>query len=641
MAGPWHGHLPEFPLIRVDCFTEPKGGPYLIPSINEDRSLGPLIQAPRAQVFLLTHVHSDHLTGLKGDNFHGQIICTPDSKRMLLKLQAEKERKYMASGIKEENKLKYSKLAREKRETVDGVQYYVDRIRSIEYGETIDLILGYEDGKPLIVSVTAFDANHCPGSAMFLITTPERAILHTGDIRADYRFLDALKVQSHPALKPFLTGERTLDRINLDTSAFIGTEDMPHKDDAIRELVDQIAWFPKDTVFFFNIWTWGWEDVIKRVSSAFDQPVCVDRYKHSVYRAIHDDPDLLDCTTLYPSATRFHACERYARCAVCRGSPERLVVTVTMSEVKDAAYELFKQDIRKQVDDASRGEYEWPKTLMCPVARHSPLPELQALVKLFKPRSLSPNTLQAMPSGLEYFALPELLGHCLTPTAAKQLERERDQWYAGRRMPGITMLDTIPFRRGDADVNPEQDLSSPVGCGRKAAMTNHMSRVGIMLGNVQESFGDLPPGIGERIVQAMGAGVVLAPPRSVIMENLDEGYDTDEERRTARRPSRAKMASSAIHSTNAVVGVANTASDLRPVARLKEGLVKDDPSVIKTRDAKWSKSWSTTPRSTSESVPRAKSPFLKERKFSRASFAVDRAHLRALIAVACPDGEEA
>ena len=40
----------------------------------------------------------------------------------------------------------------------------------------------------------------------------------------------------------------------------------------------------------------------------------VDRYKHSIYHHV-SDPFLGLITTLDPSSTRFHACERFHRCS--------------------------------------------------------------------------------------------------------------------------------------------------------------------------------------------------------------------------------------------------------------------------------------------------------------------------------------
>lgn len=67
----------------------------------------------------------------------------------------------------------------------------------------------------------------------FLVTSPDKAILHTGDVRSDRVFMQALR--RNPVVSEFIgplsptpesttsthtrSGRRTLDRIYLDTSA--------------------------------------------------------------------------------------------------------------------------------------------------------------------------------------------------------------------------------------------------------------------------------------------------------------------------------------------------------------------------------------------------------------------------------------
>jgi hypothetical protein len=64
--------------------------------------------------------------------------------------------------------------------------------------------------------------------ARFLVVSPNKAILHTGDVRADQLFIQSIR--RNPALAPFVAplapgpvksggGRRVLDRIYLDTSA--------------------------------------------------------------------------------------------------------------------------------------------------------------------------------------------------------------------------------------------------------------------------------------------------------------------------------------------------------------------------------------------------------------------------------------
>lgn len=101
------GHILEFPQIRVDCFTASPNPPWYLP--DPDDPSKPPRPAPNAQLYLLTHVHSDHLIGLSND-FTGRIVCSPDTKRMLLRLEAEQPRQHLAEGLRETKQCKYEGL---------------------------------------------------------------------------------------------------------------------------------------------------------------------------------------------------------------------------------------------------------------------------------------------------------------------------------------------------------------------------------------------------------------------------------------------------------------------------------------------------------------------------------------------------
>lgn len=65
----------------------------------------------------------------------------------------------------------------------------------------------------------------------------------------------------------------------------------------------------------------------------------------------------------------------------------------------------------------------------CPIARHSPLPELQALVSVFRPQSVSPNCVVPTLAGLDYFLLPSLMDGLLQPDGVEHMVEERDAWF--------------------------------------------------------------------------------------------------------------------------------------------------------------------------------------------------------------------
>ncbi|GAA5878695.1 hypothetical protein JCM3774_000475, partial [Rhodotorula dairenensis] len=189
------------------------------------------------------------------------------------------------------------------------------------------------------VDVTAIDANHCPGSCMYLIEGlvqgTRRAVLVSGDIRIDVDYLEALR--RNPILAPYIAyspsasslisksgydeagssrsmigegadGERprkrkrhsptaaaaaattarpvsikTLDRIYLDTSQVQLDERLVSKERAVADLVSLIELYPPETVFFLNAWTPGYEDMLKAVFRAFGEQIHFDWYKARQY----------------------------------------------------------------------------------------------------------------------------------------------------------------------------------------------------------------------------------------------------------------------------------------------------------------------------------------------------------------------
>lgn len=144
--------------------------------------------------------------------------------------------------------------------------------------------------------VTLLDANHCPGAVMFrkcniLLCKPlsnslvfegdGKAVLYTGDIRSEPWHVDALL--RNPCMVEYSIDRdsrrlKTLDKIYLDTSF---TEDVQFqtKADGLRELLDKVARYPDDTLFYFSAWTYGYEDVWIALAKALNTQVCSSHYQ--------------------------------------------------------------------------------------------------------------------------------------------------------------------------------------------------------------------------------------------------------------------------------------------------------------------------------------------------------------------------
>lgn len=91
---------------------------------------------------------------------------------------------------------------------------------------------------------------------------------------AEQWWVDSLR--RHPVLIPYTCGLKTLDTIYLDTS-FV-TNSRPHrtfpsKAEGIRELLEKMQQYPKDTIFYLRAWTFGYEEVWQALSIMLESKV--------------------------------------------------------------------------------------------------------------------------------------------------------------------------------------------------------------------------------------------------------------------------------------------------------------------------------------------------------------------------------
>ncbi|KAK2467146.1 hypothetical protein APHAL10511_000695 [Amanita phalloides] len=395
--------------IRVDDFTQ-------LPP----QELHPLL-------YLLTHTHTDHVNGLASKSFGSTICCSRDAKEMLLRHEAYAERELYQLQLKAEKRRTYSHLKTDAVIHSDGLQSFPgsrDLLKPLPLNTptTIELQNGEE------VSLTLIDANHCPGAIMYLIEGAKGNVLHTGDFRAEPWFLD--NITRNPFLQPYLAPlsshsksfvNRTLDAIYLDTACVFSTLLIPTKEQATTGLVELIKLHPPDTHFFINSWTWGYEDILKSIARAFQCQIHVDRYKYSIYQRV-SDPYLRSIVTMDPEMTRFHACERFHRCEhVASDDPKSVHTPVISRKGKHVVYvnpvtmdtqswELYLKDAKQSIRTG-----ETMNTILVPLSRHSTLPELQAFVRLFRPRSVVPNTLDPRLRGLDWQCIDHMFSNILSP----------------------------------------------------------------------------------------------------------------------------------------------------------------------------------------------------------------------------------
>ncbi|RDW70619.1 putative DNA repair protein [Aspergillus mulundensis] len=203
----------------------------------------------------------------------------------------------------------------------------------------------------LSIRVTLLDANHCTGAVMFLIEGDGKAILYTGDIRAESWWVDGLI--RHPVLIPYTLGNKRLDKIYLDTT-FAHTSHtfhtFPTKAEGIAELLRKLEPYPEDTTFYFRAWTFGYEEVWMALAAALNSKIHADRYQIGLYNSVSrsgtfEAPSLCGFgfgNRLAPGclsedqSSRIHSCEPGVHCPVAT-SKKTVYITPIVSRTDKGA----------------------------------------------------------------------------------------------------------------------------------------------------------------------------------------------------------------------------------------------------------------------------------------------------------------
>ncbi|KAG2007126.1 hypothetical protein CC2G_014842 [Coprinopsis cinerea AmutBmut pab1-1] len=458
------------------------------------------------------------------------------------------------------------------------------------------------------VTITLLDANHCPGAVMFLIEGPRGAVLHTGDFRAEPWFLES--IVRNPFLQPYLYPQtcggthalsRTLEAIYLDTACVLSTSEVPTKESATSGLVSLMRLFPQTVYFFLNCWTWGYEDILKAVASAFQSQIHVDRYKHSIYQHI-SDPFLQLITTQDPSATRFHACERFHRCPYVEvenqpGSYSNTISTLGKRVVYVNPVSMDVETWDKYLHDTEtrlkRGETV--NNLLVPLSRHSPLPELRRFVSLFRPRRIVPNTLDPRLHGLDWTCIDRMFEQCLHPSlsipkVSHTLRKEIDELAQAAQDDGDVALKNLVGEGAEAVASRWADggkLLKKLDILREYLGEEENESIDRLLGLRSSSpeIQEAAPVKSGAVCKDRGKAVARYEPASD--EDTDCGDSDDERERTARYLFGASMGSkdkenmqylwSSQRSSSPVSQSSDNLSILRDILPTAEPLVASGP----------------------------------------------------------------
>ncbi|CAM5118938.1 unnamed protein product [Natator depressus] len=277
-------------------------------------------KASHARVFFLSHMHSDHTVGLSS-TWHRPVYCSPITGRIL------------------HHRLKVAERW----------------IWPLEVGQS-HLVALDEVGKRTM-TVTLIDANHCPGSVMFLFEGPFGVILYTGDFRYTPTMLQ----------EPVLRNQKRIDVLYLDNTNCDPLGDLPSRQQATQQIKELIRAHPNHQVKI-GVYSLGKESLLADLALEFHTWIVVSPKRLEQMKVL----GLVDVFTAEEGAGWIHG--------------------VDISEICwEAMISWNQQHPTIAILPTSRPvKIPHPSVHLVPYSDHSSFPELLEFVQWLKPCSIVP-----------------------------------------------------------------------------------------------------------------------------------------------------------------------------------------------------------------------------------------------------------
>ncbi|XP_035236534.1 5' exonuclease Apollo [Anguilla anguilla] len=272
------------------------------------------------RLFFLSHMHSDHTVGLTS-TWSRPIYCSPTTAKLLqLKLQVKQK-----------------------------------WIHPLEVGGAHMLPL--DDIGKETMTVSLIDANHCPGSVMFLFEGYFGTILYTGD----FRYTPAM------LREPCLQAGTHVDVLYLDNTNCDPTRPLPSRQRATQQIKELIRAHPGHEVVI-GLYRLGKESLLVELALEFRTWVEVSPERMETLMAL----ELPDVFTTEPGAGRIRAVDR--------------------SEVRAANLAAWtRRRPTLAILPTSRPPQSFhPDLHVVPYSDHSSYQELEDFVSALRPASLVP-----------------------------------------------------------------------------------------------------------------------------------------------------------------------------------------------------------------------------------------------------------
>ncbi|KAM7169427.1 5' exonuclease Apollo isoform 1-T1 [Macrochelys suwanniensis] len=277
-------------------------------------------KASHARLFFLSHMHSDHTVGLSS-TWHRPVYCSPLTGRIL------------------HHRLKVAERW----------------IWPLEVGQS-HLVALDEVGKRTM-TVTLIDANHCPGSVMFLFEGPFGVILYTGDFRYTPTMLQ----------EPALRNQKQIDVLYLDNTNCDPLGDLPSRQQATQQIKELIRAHPNHQVKI-GVYSLGKESLLVDLALEFHTWIVVSPKRLEQIKVL----GLVDVFTAEEGAGWIHG--------------------VDISEIYwEAMISWNQQHPTIAILPTSRPvKISHPSVHLVPYSDHSSFPELLEFVQWLKPCSIVP-----------------------------------------------------------------------------------------------------------------------------------------------------------------------------------------------------------------------------------------------------------
>ena len=229
------------------------------------------------------------------------------------------------------------------------------------------------------VEVTLLDANHCPGSVMFLFKlVTGKTILHVGDFRAHP------KHESMPAL-----WNCNIDVLYLDTTYCDSFYRFPSQDDILEKCTsivkNHIKLNPK-TLIFVGSYTIGKERVFKSFATAIDCKIWANPEKLRILNCLEDD-EIKSRLTSDKNSAQIHVIPmKRLNNQNLKEDLRKLKHYTHALAFKPTGWEFSQNDYNQLKPEIYENVYIYG----VPYSEHSSYNELERFVKFIRPKEIIP-----------------------------------------------------------------------------------------------------------------------------------------------------------------------------------------------------------------------------------------------------------